>query len=314
MPCSRQRARWAGDCSPGCSATRTKTHSSRARALAAGASTRCSAAVAARRSILPIAPTVISSSMWRSRSSGRIPCSPSSSAASGRSSRTCATPAIARLIDGGEIEGGRLWFAMEAVFGERIDHHVRNRALPLRERLVLFEEVCEVVAYAHERRLVHRDIKPGNLLVDDAGKPRLLDFGIAMMDGAGDGGAYRAMTPIYASPEQRAGGVVTRASDIYQLGMLLRTLVMPDGLPCAPSAFLTGKRAAIDHRPRDGARTQRPLPECRCVARGGGLHSPATHAVRTLSDAPPARSFESKRARDCQRLAPRDRIGGGGLS
>jgi serine/threonine-protein kinase len=146
-------------------------------------------------------------------------------------------PAIARLIDGGHLDDGRLWFAMEAVFGVRIDHHAQHRALALRERLALFEEVCDVVAYAHEQRLVHRDIKPGNILVDDAGRPRLLDFGIAMADGAGDDGAYRAMTPIYASPEQRAGGVVTAASDIYQLGMLLRVMVMPDEETPAPSAF-----------------------------------------------------------------------------
>jgi serine/threonine protein kinase len=150
-------------------------------------------------------------------------------------------PAIARLIDGGQIDDGRLWFAMEAVFGQRIDYHVRHRALALHQRLALFEEVCEVVAYAHERRLVHRDIKPGNLLVDEYGRPRLLDFGIAMADGAGDEGDYRAMTPIYASPEQRAGGIVTTASDIYQLGILLRTILMPEDGACIASASPIGK-------------------------------------------------------------------------
>lgn len=150
-------------------------------------------------------------------------------------------PAIARLIDGGEIADGRLWFAMEAVFGERIDHHVHRRALAFHDRLALFEEVCEVVAYAHERRLVHRDIKPGNLLVDEAGKPRLLDFGIAMTDGAGDDGDFRAMTPIYASPEQRAGGIVTTVSDIYQLGMLLRALVTRDDAPSVPPTSPLGQ-------------------------------------------------------------------------
>jgi serine/threonine protein kinase len=141
-------------------------------------------------------------------------------------------PAIAQLIDGGEIEGGRLWFAMEPVFGERIDHYVRNRRLPLTERLALFEAACDAVAYAHRRQLIHRDIKPGNLLVDETGRPRLLDFGIATSDDDGDDDGDRAMTPIYASPEQHAGGVVTNASDIYQLGALLRALVVPKGAPC----------------------------------------------------------------------------------
>jgi serine/threonine protein kinase len=140
-------------------------------------------------------------------------------------------PAIARLIDGGEIDGGRLWFAMEPVFGERIDDHVRKRRLPLGARLRLFEAVCDAVAYAHGRQLIHRDIKPGNLLVDDAGQPRLLDFGIASTFDDGDDSAL-AMTPVYASPEQHAGGVVTTASDIYQLGALLRALALPDDAPC----------------------------------------------------------------------------------
>ena len=137
--------------------------------------------------------------------------------------------AIARLIDGGEIAGGRLWFAMEPVFGERIDRYVRSHDLPLDERLVLFEAVCEAVAYAHRRQLVHRDIKPANVLVDETGKPRLLDFGIATADDAGEEGD-RAMTPSYASPEQRNGDAVTTASDVYQLGAMLRDLVEP----CAP--------------------------------------------------------------------------------
>jgi eukaryotic-like serine/threonine-protein kinase len=141
-------------------------------------------------------------------------------------------PSLARLIDGGACDDGRPWFAMELVAGVRIDHYVEHRRLSLRDRLVLFEGVCEAIAYAHARGLVHRDIKPGNLLVDEHGRPRLLDFGIAMADGAGDDGIYRAMTPIYASPEQRNGGIVAKASDIYQLGMLLGAMLMPPrGLP-----------------------------------------------------------------------------------
>ena len=141
-------------------------------------------------------------------------------------------PAIARLIDGGVLHDARPWFAMELISGVRIDHFVEHRQLALCDRLVLFEGVCEAIAYAHARGLVHRDIKPGNLLVDENGRPRLLDFGIAMADGAGDDGIYRAMTPIYASPEQCAGGFVTKASDIYQLGLLLGAMLVPaSGLP-----------------------------------------------------------------------------------
>jgi serine/threonine protein kinase len=141
-------------------------------------------------------------------------------------------PSIVRLVDGGACDDGRPWLAMELVSGVPIDHYVEHRRLSLRDRLALFEGVCEAIAYVHARGLVHRDIKPGNLLVDENGRPRLLDFGIAMADGAGDDGVYRAMTPIYASPEQRGGGLVTKASDVYQLGMLLGAMLMPPrGLP-----------------------------------------------------------------------------------
>jgi serine/threonine-protein kinase len=141
-------------------------------------------------------------------------------------------PAIAQLIDGGQMPNGRLWFAMEPVFGERIDLHVRSRRLPLIERLRLVDAVCEAVSYAHSRLLIHRDIKPANLLVDENGRARLLDFGIASASDSEDIGIDRAMTLTYASPEQRNGGAITTASDVYQLGLLLQTLVMPAGEPC----------------------------------------------------------------------------------
>lgn len=141
-------------------------------------------------------------------------------------------PAIAQLIDGGQMEGGRLWFAMEPVFGERIDRYVASRRLPLDDRLALFDAVCEAVAYAHSRLLIHRDIKPGNLLVDELGRPRLLDFGIATSSDIDASPGTRAMTPTYASPEQRSGAAITTASDVYQLGLLLRALTLPNDDAC----------------------------------------------------------------------------------
>jgi len=175
-------------------------------------------------------------------------------------------PSIARLIDGGACDDGRPWFAMEHVSGVRIDHYVEHRRLALHDRLVLFEGVCEAIAYAHARGLVHRDIKPGNLLVDENGRPRLLDFGIAMADGAGDDGIYRAMTPIYASPEQRGGGIVTKASDIYQLGMLLGAILMPEcGLPqLADTSVADALRAVVS----------------RATARDAALRFPSVAALR----------------------------------
>jgi serine/threonine protein kinase len=101
------------------------------------------------------------------------------------------------------------------------------------ERLRLFRLVCAAVAYAHEQQVIHRDIKPGNILVTEDGTPKLLDFGIAKIlnpDLAFDTidptlTAMRMMTPEYASPEQARGEQVTDATDQYSLGVLLYELL-----------------------------------------------------------------------------------------
>ena len=137
-------------------------------------------------------------------------------------------PHIARLIDGGRSGDGRPWFAMDLVEGERLDRHCVRAALPLRDRLALFLQVCAAVAHAHARGLIHRDIKPSNVLVDVAGGARLLDFGIAQLLGRDDGLASGAFTPGFASPEQARGEAVTVAGDVYQLGRLLASLACDD--------------------------------------------------------------------------------------
>jgi serine/threonine-protein kinase len=136
-------------------------------------------------------------------------------------------PRIARLLDGGRGEDGTLWFALELVHGTRIDRYCRERRLPLIARLQLFTQVCEAVQFAHGRLLVHRDIKPSNILVTHDGAVKLLDFGIAQLlaPDADPTLTTRAWTPGYASPEQQRGETATTASDIYQLGALLRALL-----------------------------------------------------------------------------------------
>ncbi len=133
-------------------------------------------------------------------------------------------PGLARFIDGGFLTDGRPWFAMEFVKGGNIGAHARS--LSTEACLRLFQEVCVTVSYAHQRLIVHRDIKPANVLVDGAGRARLLDFGIAgVLEDIDDGVQTRTvggpLTLQYASPEQVSGGVVAVASDIYQLGLLL---------------------------------------------------------------------------------------------
>src|SRR5688500_8009059 len=88
-------------------------------------------------------------------------------------------PRIARLLDGGTTDDGALWFAMEAVEGERIDRWCDARHAALPARLGLFLQVCDAVQFAHAHLLVHRDLKPSNILVTRDGEVKLLDFGIA---------------------------------------------------------------------------------------------------------------------------------------
>lgn len=142
-------------------------------------------------------------------------------------------PLIARLYDAGQTDDGRPWFAMELVDGVPIDEHCRRAALDLRARLTLYLQVLDAVACAHARLVVHRDLKPGNILVDTEGRVRLLDFGVAKLldDGVQDAEQLltrqhgRPITLPYASPEQLTHGPITVASDIYSLGVVLFELL-----------------------------------------------------------------------------------------
>jgi non-specific serine/threonine protein kinase/serine/threonine-protein kinase len=140
-------------------------------------------------------------------------------------------PNIARLLDGGMSEDGRLFYVMEFIEGEPIDEYCRTRDVSLPERLDLFRQVCAAVSYAHRRLIVHRDIKPSNILVTPAGEVKLLDFGIAKVVSQTNGGERGTatqlgmMTPDYASPEQFRGEQVTTATDVYSLGVVLYQLL-----------------------------------------------------------------------------------------
>lgn len=139
-------------------------------------------------------------------------------------------PSIARLIDGGTTADGLPFLIMEFVDGIRIDAYCERHVLDTRARLQLFREVCEAVEYAHGQGIVHRDLKPANILVSSAGRPKLLDFGIAKVVDPEDGETAtltlsRQATPHYASPEQLRGEPTTPTSDIYSLGVLLYELL-----------------------------------------------------------------------------------------
>jgi len=142
-------------------------------------------------------------------------------------------PNIARLLDGGATEDGLPYFVMEYIEGLPIHRYCDTRRLTIAERLSLFRLVCAAAHYAHENQVIHRDIKPGNILVTEDGTPKLLDFGIAKIldpDLVADTidptvTAMRMMTPEYASPEQARGEQVTAATDQYSLGVLLYELL-----------------------------------------------------------------------------------------
>jgi non-specific serine/threonine protein kinase/serine/threonine-protein kinase len=138
-------------------------------------------------------------------------------------------PNIARLIDGGTSRDGQPYFVMECVRGENIVDFARNRTLGLSERLDLFREVCSAVSYAHQNLVIHRDLKPSNILVNTAGVPKLLDFGIAKLlkseNLAETMTRHAVFTPEYASPEQIRGENLTTSTDIYSLGAILYELL-----------------------------------------------------------------------------------------
>jgi serine/threonine-protein kinase len=138
-------------------------------------------------------------------------------------------PGIARLLDGGMMDGGRPFLAMEYIEGERIDEWCDAHAMPLNERIELFLKVCDAVEFAHRNLIIHRDIKPANILVTADGTPKLLDFGIARMIDEGQvlatATAAHALTLAYASPEQIEQQPLTTAADVYSLGVVLYQLV-----------------------------------------------------------------------------------------
>lgn len=148
---------------------------------------------------------------------------------------------IARLLDGGSTDDGIPYLVMEYVEGAPIDRYCAEQSLSLDARIDLVLAVCEAVQYAHRSLVVHRDLKPGNILVDESGIAKLLDFGIAkVLEGEGDDPTFDAaesvttrwsarsamrLTPRYAAPEQVRGESITTATDVYALSVILYELL-----------------------------------------------------------------------------------------
>jgi serine/threonine protein kinase/tetratricopeptide (TPR) repeat protein len=168
-------------------------------------------------------------------------------------------PHIARLLDAGVTTSGRFYLVLEYVAGERVDAWCDARQLNVAARLTLFRQVCEAVAHAHSHLVLHRDLKPPNILVSAEGGVKLLDFGVAKLVGADTGGGPgteltalggRAFTPEYAAPEQVANAPATIATDVYALGVLLYGLLTgrrPYGANATTYAQI--ERAVLEEEP-----------------------------------------------------------------
>jgi len=173
-------------------------------------------------------------------------------------------PNIARILDAGETDIGAPFFVMEMVKGRSITSYCKQNALNLRQRLALFIPVCRAVNHAHQKGIIHRDIKPGNIMVmDEAGKavPKVIDFGIAkVLEGEGSGhtiatGVDQLVgTPGYISPEQIENGSshVDTRSDVYALGGVFfelicgRALITPSDIAAKPIHVLLRDLAEKD--------------------------------------------------------------------
>lgn len=139
-------------------------------------------------------------------------------------------PHIARLYEGGTTDDGLPWFSMEYVEGKPVTEYCNRHSCTIEEKLSLFVDICSAVQHAHQNLVVHRDLKPGNILITDSGIVKLLDFGIAkLLDHTIHNVALESrqpmLTPEYAAPEQFKNKPVTTATDIYSLGVLLYELL-----------------------------------------------------------------------------------------
>jgi eukaryotic-like serine/threonine-protein kinase len=158
-------------------------------------------------------------------------------------------PHIAAFIDAGVDASGAPWLALEYVEGERLGEHCEGRQLDPQARVRLLLQVLDALDHAHRQLVVHRDLKPGNVMVDSGGRVKLLDFGIARLldDSEADAALTRTrlpapLTPRYAAPEQLAGEPAGVAADVYSAGLLLFELLCGRS-PFAGSSAVSARSA-----------------------------------------------------------------------
>jgi serine/threonine-protein kinase len=141
-------------------------------------------------------------------------------------------PHIARFLDAGDTDEGAPYYVMEYVAGAIVTAYCDSAALSVSARLELFLEICGAVQFAHANLVLHRDIKPDNILVTSEGIPKLIDFGIAKPLDRNDatGTQQRFFSPLNAAPEQLKGDHLGITCDVYQLGTLLYELLCGEAI------------------------------------------------------------------------------------
>lgn len=160
---------------------------------------------------------------------------------------------IAQLYDGGVDDTGAPYLIMELVRGMPLDDFARNADLPPRRIAEMMIAICEAVQHAHQTLIVHADLKPANILVNEAGDPKVVDFGVARVLSEANENAIHPQTPGYASPQREQGAAPTPADDVFALGAILRALLT--GEPPRGSAHTLPTSQAIE---RSSAFTTRP--------------------------------------------------------
>lgn len=207
-------------------------------------------------------------------------------------------PNICSILDGGELADGTPWLAMEYVPGESLCAWCARHRSDARERIALFLQLCDAVQYAHRNLVIHRDLKDSNVMIDERGAVKLLDFGIAkslaaMADAGQTAMQDRFFSPMTAAPEQLRGERATVAVDVYALGALLHQLlcgVLPferpqrdptelqrailDTVPPRMSEVLQRERAA------PAATNALPAPSIGAQALRGELDAIVAHCLR----------------------------------
>ena len=199
-------------------------------------------------------------------------------------------PNIARFIDAGVDATGAPWLALDYIDGETLNAWCERARPPLVARLQLFLAICAAVEHAHRHLVVHRDIKPANVLVDAAGAPHLLDFGVAkLLDGSGGELTAAALTPAYAAPEQLRGGEVSTGTDVYALGLLLFRLLAGELPPTRRDAGVAQVLSRLDEEEtQQPSATARSRPEQLPYAPSlleGDLDAIVSKAIRALPEA-----------------------------